>query len=198
MSFGFPRDLTHLHNIEEKLRLASEKHTIMFAAASNHGNHTPMTFPASHPSTIAVRSVNGFCTRGSEFNPTHDVSRSTCRAFAVMGENVESTWPIHLDSGRKKQQTGNSVATPILAAIAANVLELVQVQLNDQWRIDQRGVHEPAMWHEIRRQTQGQGIRRALGCLAQRIDGGVDFVQPAEAFESGIAWTRLKDEFGCQ
>lgn len=194
MSFGFPPDHAQINNIEEELQTASEAHAMMFAASCNHGNLMPATFPATHPSTIAVRSVNSYCTSGSAFNPTHDGYPRTPYNFAVMGENVESTWPRHLNIEGKKQQTGNSVATPILAAVAANVLELVQMKLGAE-----RGSCERAMWGEIRRQTQGQGIRRALGCLVQNIgDPRVDFVQPGEAFESGNAWTKLKAEFRYQ
>lgn len=196
MSFGFPGDHPDIPQLEKKLEKASQNHTIVFAAACNHGNTRPATFPATSNYTIAVRSVNAMCTRASEFNPSRDPCATYNHNFAVVGEDVDSTWPKHLDSKGRKHQTGNSIATPILASIAANILEFTLMRLGDgDW--DER---KRRIWEKMRRQPNGMGIRNALACLTGTLHDKteVDFIDPCKFFANNQAWSILETRFGAK
>ena len=102
--------------VAEAIDIASSQNVILFAAASNSGSNQPIAFPANCPPEICVHSADGYG------NP----SRFTLvdgPNFAVIGEAISSSWPQTRDEGREKCKWGTSTSTPILAAIAALVLE---------------------------------------------------------------------------
>lgn len=118
MSFGWPR----WHDcVEEEIKTASSRNVILFAAASNSGLNKPVAFPANCAPVICVHSANGFGVP-SHFTP---VPVDGDHNFAVLGEAVRSSWPVSRGEGHEKRQWGSSTSTPILAAIAALVLEFV-------------------------------------------------------------------------
>jgi hypothetical protein len=119
MSFGFPSELGH-DSIRSELEKASSssKNILLFAAASNKGKEFVPTFPASDNSVICIYATDGHG-YGSKLNPQIH-SRKT--RFATLGHGVKS-----IKAGTKVEEvrgTGTSYATPIAAAIAANILEL--------------------------------------------------------------------------
>ena len=116
MSFGWPRWHT---SVEEAIKIASSQNVILFAAASNSGSNQPIAFPANCPPVICVHSADGYG-NPSRFTPLPLVGDPS---FAVIGEAVSSSWPQTRGEGREKRKWGTSTSTPILAAIAALVLE---------------------------------------------------------------------------
>ncbi len=118
MSFGWPC----WHKcVEEAIQVASDHNIILFAAASNNGSNQPVVFPANYRSVICVHSTTGFG-NPSQFTP---LPLSGSHNFAVIGEAVSSSWPNFRGEGREMRRSGTSTSTPILAAIAALVLEFV-------------------------------------------------------------------------
>jgi hypothetical protein len=119
MSFGFPSGLGH-DSIRYELEKAcsSSKNILLFAAASNKGREFGATFPASDPSVICIYATDGHG-YGTKLNPQIH-NRKT--RFATLGHAVKS-----IKAGTKTGEargSGTSYATPIAAAIAANILEL--------------------------------------------------------------------------
>ncbi|PMD24617.1 subtilisin-like protein [Hyaloscypha hepaticicola] len=119
MSFGFPSGLGHdpiRHELEKAC--SSSKNILLFAAASNKGKEFGATFPASDPSVICIYATDGHG-YGSKLNPQIH-NRKT--RFATLGHAVKS-----IKAGTtagEARGSGTSYATPIAAAIAANILEL--------------------------------------------------------------------------
>lgn len=103
----------------------------MFAAASNHGARSTLTFPASSPYVIAVHSVNTYGSM-SHFSPTASL-HSTC--LATVGEGVKSAllrdFYHDQDSLSRSMavRSGTSYSTPIMAAIAGFLLLYVRTKL---------------------------------------------------------------------
>ncbi|KAF2403490.1 subtilisin-like protein [Trichodelitschia bisporula] len=106
------------------LEVALNEHpkTVVFAAAANHGtNGRSITFPASIPSVICVKSANGDGTTSSFCPNTHLPNQ-----ISALGEEVLSMWPVDETRGTMQRRCrGTSVSTPIAAAIAALVLDFV-------------------------------------------------------------------------
>ncbi|PVH74789.1 subtilisin-like protein [Cadophora sp. DSE1049] len=119
MSFGFPNDTTDTSKIQRAMSDAENSRdckVLFFAAANNDGLHEPEMFPASSESVISVRGTDhsgGFITR---YNPT-TWPHKRGNLYGTLSENVPCDW----DCGRSIQ-SGCSVATPIVAAIAANMI----------------------------------------------------------------------------
>ena len=118
MSFGLAN---HEKDIEDAVKEAYSKGILLFAAASNEGGNSPVTYPARYDDVICIFSTDGWG-NASKCNP-NPMGNSLYR-FATLGEAVKSAWPIHLpDSQGERRMTGTSFATPIAAAVAACVLE---------------------------------------------------------------------------
>jgi subtilisin family serine protease len=143
MSFGLG---SHERDVEDAVKEAYSKNIIMFAAASNNGGNSGVTYPARYDEVICIFSTDGWG-NGSFCNPTPTKNSSQ---FATLGEAVKSAWPIHLaesyaleqrvtrtslatpEPGQtplaespvtERRMTGTSFATPIAAGVAACVLE---------------------------------------------------------------------------
>jgi len=117
MSFGFP---TWKSRISDAIKEASSgsKNILLFAAASNNGRHFEPSYPARDGNVICIYATDGYGNR-SNVNPQSFKNRNR---FATLGRAVKL-----LDAGTKAGVTrgsGTSYATPIAAAIAANIIEL--------------------------------------------------------------------------
>lgn len=129
MSFGFDKEKA---SVQAAILNAFSKNILMFAAASNSGGNRDVKYPARKDEVICVYATDG---SGNPFkgNPTTMISSSF--HFATLGEGVKSTWPRKLqdpppgpDEPSERRQTGTSFATPIVAAIAACIIEFAVVQ----------------------------------------------------------------------
>ncbi|KAL8699783.1 MAG: hypothetical protein Q9201_005803 [Fulgogasparrea decipioides] len=122
MSFGFPqRD----EGIREALVKAYSAGKLLFAAASNNGANesVPISFPARLSGlVICVNSTDGHGAPSS-YNPPHKDDHAN---LSILGEAVKSKWPIHLTKGETRRSSGTSVSTPIMAGIAALIIEFAR------------------------------------------------------------------------
>jgi hypothetical protein len=108
----------------------------IFAAACNEGDRSGVSYPANHRSVFSVRAINGLA-KHPDFNP--DPTKGKLNA-SILGTNILSTWPTKLcksdspndNEGPKERNiskipcatnymTGTSFATPLMAALIANV-----------------------------------------------------------------------------
>jgi len=135
MSFGFPtRSIDGYKNLERALENAYSKHVLLFAAASNGGANMDRAYPARDQNVICVHSTDASGNR-SRFSPTailHEIN------FATIGEAVESSWPIHLceespNSPAIRYKSGTSYATPIVASMAAFLLQYARLHLTEHY-----------------------------------------------------------------
>lgn len=105
--------------------------TIVFAAASNHGSHDRVAWPArDRRAAIAVHSsldsgarASDFCARALDDNDN----------FMTVGESVLSQWPT-AKGGGFRLCSGTSFATPVGAAAGAIILAFAQEQSQSRFR----------------------------------------------------------------
>ncbi|KAL8924395.1 MAG: hypothetical protein Q9172_002697 [Xanthocarpia lactea] len=115
LSLGWPQ---YQKAVEDAIKYATMNNILICAAASNDGANDGIAFPANSHHVICVHSANEKG-KPSDFTPNPLPYEPN---FAVLGENVRAAWPAR-EHG--KSQTGTSVATPILAAVMALILEFV-------------------------------------------------------------------------
>ena len=130
MSFGWSR---WLRCVEKAIDHASSHDVILCAAASNDGSNKPVAFPANCSHVICVHSASGWG-QPSDFTP---LPLDSGPNFAVVGEEMNSTWPVKRDEGHEKRMCGTSTSTPILAAIIALLQEFTN-QKPEKTAHDQR------------------------------------------------------------
>lgn len=125
MSFGFSHDVPKISQALTDAVHYKKGHLLLFAAASNSGGNSRLSFPASHPLVTSIRATTydgGF----PSYNPPPEDDEGIC--FGTLGENVLSAWPPKLDEEEETYQTGTSVATPIAAGVAAFILEYIRCE----------------------------------------------------------------------
>lgn len=94
------------------------KGKLIFAAASNSGGNGRRAYPAKDMGVFAIHATNFRGTSPEGLNPPGaDLGDN----FATLGCQVPSRW-----DGKDVYITGTSFATPIAAAIAANILDFVR------------------------------------------------------------------------
>lgn len=113
MPFGFSIRSQEHECVQEAIAEAYRRRVILMAAASNHGGLDDLAYPANQPEVICVSSTDGEGNQ-SHFTP----SPQDCNTISVLGEAVPSCWS-RTGSPRK---SGTSFATPIVAGIAAIIL----------------------------------------------------------------------------
>jgi hypothetical protein len=124
MSLGLERE--H-HSVQKAILNAIYHRVLIFAAASNGGGNSCVTYPARKDEVICVYATDGIGTP-YDHNPTP--MEDTYYDFAVLGVGVKSAWPRHLQKqplepseASERRMTGTSFATPIAAGIAACIIE---------------------------------------------------------------------------
>lgn len=132
MSFGYKgRD----SKLDQALQKARDHHIVIFAAASNFGNHEQVAWPARNPErAICVHSSNDLGTYRSVFSPKPD---SKTIHFMAVGERVCSHWPVSKGGGFRTM-SGTSTATPVATAIAALLIAFTRQDVVDRERKKKR------------------------------------------------------------
>jgi subtilisin family serine protease len=143
MSFGMDKDHPAM---QAQISRAYTENIIMFAAASNRGLNYEVTFPAREERVICIYSTDGNGGKSS-CNPTR--LKNSGYHFATVGVAVKSAWPVKLslpantpsapepgaadakppkvNNSPERRMTGTSFATPIVAAIAAYILDFARM-----------------------------------------------------------------------
>ncbi|KAI1362819.1 hypothetical protein F5Y08DRAFT_310974 [Xylaria arbuscula] len=140
LSLGFKSEIPAIKAaLEEAINPDSISGRIVIAAAGNWGYNYPRAFPASQKGVLCVHAVNGIGVDG-QFNVKVDANNR----IATLGVDIGSEW-----QGKEVWVSGTSFATPIVAAIAANILEFAQRKLD----------LNPHLWGQL---SSYQGMRTAL------------------------------------
>lgn len=130
LSLGFTRKVELIGNalddaISPKDKTAGARPRLVFAAAANWGFNRSLAFPASEKGVICVHATSGNGYDG-QLGPKSDASLKNF-PIGTLGVTVESEW-----NGKPVWLKGTSYATPIAAAVAANVLEFARQNLDAQ------------------------------------------------------------------
>ncbi|KAG7438611.1 Minor extracellular protease Epr [Fusarium oxysporum f. sp. raphani] len=114
LSFGLGQlcPSPRLKEVLDKLVLSRK---LIFAAASNSGGNRSRPWPANDLGVFCIHVTNERAVPNLNMNP---IAKSSTDNFATLGENIQSYW-----MGEERCISGTSFATPIAAAMAANILE---------------------------------------------------------------------------
>ncbi|RSL81916.1 hypothetical protein CEP51_005512 [Fusarium floridanum] len=119
MCFGFEEPIPLIRKTIDKASKA-EKPPLFFAATSNDGAHKGMAWPAREMSVIGISSTTSDGSV-STFNPSENKAYSILYAFGE-GVPVKVADPGNPDDHITEYVSGTSYATPVAAALAANLL----------------------------------------------------------------------------
>ncbi len=116
MSFGYE---SRNSTIDDAIARAFKADKLMFAAASNEGGNKGRSRPSKDSRVICIHACDGKGNNG-DMNPSPVRNKDN---FTTLGVAVQSRW-------KKKTvyKSGTSFATPVAAAIAANVLEFISIK----------------------------------------------------------------------
>lgn len=98
-----------------------DKKKLIFAAASNSGANGSRSWPGSHNGIFCIHATDEQ-SKSLEMNPIAGPQDN----FATLGDKIHSQW-----AGEDVCISGTSFATPMAAAIAANVVEYVRCHFSD-------------------------------------------------------------------
>ena len=114
MSFGFKNDVKAIQEAINDAEKKRKSQILFFAAANNSGENEPEMFPARSEAVISVRGTDHM----GEMVPLYDPPN-----WAHKGGNQFCTLAKEVPCGfYQEKKSGCSVATPIMAAIAAAVI----------------------------------------------------------------------------
>lgn len=140
MSFGFaeePRSADNnlvISNAIAEVLAHKNQHILFFAAAANDGGNQVEMFPARHPSVFAVRATDH---HGNFLGLNPPPSVYGQHLFGTLGQDVSAAILScqQSDSG-EMCRTGTSVSTPMVAAIAANILGYAKLRQGSELQSD--------------------------------------------------------------
>ncbi|CAI7622907.1 unnamed protein product [Penicillium pancosmium] len=157
MSFGLDnQDI----DIDKAIHAAMRANISMFAAASNSGGNKPRAYPSRRINGVLCIHASDGAGNDGGISPTPLKKRDN---FSTLGISISSKWkrkPIYV--------SGTSFATPIAAALVANVLEFARhkCDLNE---------HQQEVLYHI------DGVRQILTLMVEQgteTRGGYDYIMP--------------------
>ncbi|KAH7139510.1 hypothetical protein B0J11DRAFT_575419 [Dendryphion nanum] len=170
MSFAFEDEC---HDIKEALDMASSS-ILMFAAASNyrHLNRDPIGYPARVSNRVICVHSSSINNKRSIFSPKGIPGHPN---FSVVGENVEAAWiPDDTSTETLRSMSGTSMATPIMAGIAAMILDFSKKNWIGLERIPNWSQHKGQLW-----ETAGMtSVFKRCMTDSVKTDGSYNFLKP--------------------
>jgi len=153
-------------SIDQALQTARSLKKIVFAAASNAGFSSILSYPASDSSVIAISATDGHG-NAAPFNPSPLNNRDN---FATLGVDIESRW-----QGETVYKSGTSFAAALAAGIAASFLEYAR------WKVELPSASDRA-WI-----CSTDGMRSMFRLMSTSIGGdrGFRYVAPWLLFNEG-------------
>lgn len=119
MAFGFGSDSDMIRKAIVQAETNRDDRIIFFAAANNDGLNGPELFPAGLENVISVRGTRYDGAFEQKYNPG-SWSHKTGPQYGTLAVDVPWAW-----TTEELTKSGCSVATPIMAAIAAFVISYV-------------------------------------------------------------------------
>ncbi|KAF9775978.1 hypothetical protein IL306_005886 [Fusarium sp. DS 682] len=171
MSFSFEEEEPEIKEALYNAKRKSNKPFLMFAAASNNRalRREPIGYPARANDRVICVNSSTVQDEKSSFSPTGGNGRAN---LSVVGENVLAAWPASTKEPWKRM-SGTSCATPIVAGVAALILDFSQKDLpvfqsSHRWDVEKKG-----LWETV-------GMRSVLKrCLTDCKDNGTyNFLKP--------------------
>lgn len=126
MSLGFEEEVGSIRDAIVEAEKIRKRKVLFFAAANNDGLHSRELFPAFHESVISVRGTGHDGSFVAQYNPPTYSHKADMVLYGTLSKDVACGWV----AGRLTK-SGCSVATPIMAAIAAMAIQFVSSRLDD-------------------------------------------------------------------
>lgn len=156
--------------VDKQIKLAIDEaiyqRVVCFAAASNYGGNSARAYPAARRQVIGVHACDGLgnSTGIGAINPNPMHKKLN---FSTLGIAVKSKW-----KGESVWKTGTSFATPIAAALAANLLQF------SKYCSDHNNEENRRLWSP-------EGISNIFESLSVLRDG-YDYVMPIQGLEENF------------
>lgn len=190
MSFGlrpFYVPESSFAKVEGAIHRAATARKLMFAAASNCGGNAPRAYPATDERVICVNACDGLGFDAVGFNPPK--SRNS-DYLSTLGVGIKCFWDDGgEEGGNYVYKSGTSFATPVAAAIAANVLDFASYSVEKGRMTEQR----------LRDLRQTQGMRKAFQRFLSECIQEHRFVAPWHFWKVGAndeyIWQKLEVEY---
>ncbi|KAF3928375.1 hypothetical protein ABW21_db0206353 [Orbilia brochopaga] len=176
MSFAFEQVESDIKDALYNAKSKTSKNVLMFAAASNNRalKAEPIGYPARATDRVICVNSSTANDERSSFSPPGEPGLPN---FSVVGEDVEAAWP----PDKMRAMSGTSSATPIVAGIAALLLDFAKKDI---------GQASPPKWDTIMKKelSEMQGMKSVLKkCMTDmKTDGSYNLIKP---------WKLLKEEF---
>jgi hypothetical protein len=174
MSLGFDQEYEAIQDAME-LRNKSRKRVLIFAAACNNRalEDQPICYPARKTGQVICVFSSRTNGRRSDFSPH---GRQHQPNISVVGEDVLAAWP----PAHYKTMSGTSCATPIVAGIAALLLEFATKELDVAPRIL---ANWESMKGKLKESSHMQVVLKECMSDWRNMDGTYNFLKPWKLFE---------------
>lgn len=123
LSFGFVQSASCIEEAIADAEKVKGGEILFFAAANNQGRNEKEMFPARCESVISVRGTSHDGSFIPRYNPDTWSENQGAMLYGTISENVPCEWTCG-----QLVRSGCSVATPIVAAIAAMIIWFVSCQ----------------------------------------------------------------------
>ncbi|KAL7968720.1 hypothetical protein HDV63DRAFT_411366 [Trichoderma sp. SZMC 28014] len=174
MSFSFEEDEPAIKEALYYARPKSLRPVLMFAAASN--NRALRTKPIGYPARVIDRviCVNSSTAQDekSSFSPQGQPGWAN---ISVIGENVHGAWLLNLldENGPWKRMSGTSCSTPIVAGVAALILDFAKKDTPELNKFVTWNKRKAELW-----ETSGMRIVLKRCMTEERSNGMYNFLKP--------------------